>query len=122
MRAKTPPHGYIRSFKILPRIVLAHGSTQGFSSSGESDNESGINRINIDQPHPENYDYIALGDWHGMKQITKNAWFCGTPEQDRFIAKGEGNYPGNVLSVEISDLDETPSVEIVKMGRSDGTT
>ena len=100
----------------LPRIVLAHGSTQGFSSSGESDNESGINRINIDQLHPDSYDYIALGDWHGMKQITNNAWFCGTPEQDRF-AKGEGNQPGNVLTVEISDRDETPSVEIVKTGQ-----
>jgi DNA repair exonuclease SbcCD nuclease subunit len=100
----------------LPRIVLAHGSTQGFSSSGESDNESGINRINIDQLPTDSYDYIALGDWHGMKQITNNAWFCGTPEQDRF-AKGEGNKPGNVLSVEISNRDETPSVEIVKTGQ-----
>ena len=26
----------------LPRIVLAHGSTQGFSSSGETDSDSGI--------------------------------------------------------------------------------
>ena len=100
----------------LPRIVLAHGSTQGFSSSGESDNESGINRIDIDQLPTDSYDYIALGDWHGMKQITNNAWFCGTPEQDRF-AKGEGNQPGNVLSVEILDRDQMPFVEIVKTGQ-----
>jgi DNA repair exonuclease SbcCD nuclease subunit len=102
--------------KELPRIVLAHGSTQGFSSSGESDSESGINRIEVNHLPVDSYDYIALGDWHGMKQITANAWFCGTPEQDRF-AKGEGNQPGNVLTVEIQGRKQTPSVETFKTGR-----
>ncbi|NBB79811.1 MAG: hypothetical protein GVY36_10240 [Verrucomicrobia bacterium] len=50
---RTEPEGLP---KDLPRIVLAHGSTQGFSSSGESDQDSAINRINLDQL-PAAYDY-----------------------------------------------------------------
>lgn len=77
----------------LPRIVLAHGSTQGFSSSGDSDQDSAVNRIDLAQLPQGAYDYIALGDWHGMKEIAPGAWFSGTPEQDRF-AKGGNNLPG----------------------------
>lgn len=93
---RTEPEGLQED---LPRIILAHGSTQGFSSSGESDQDSTINRINLDQLPASTYDYIALGDWHGMKEIMPNAWFSGSPEQDRF-AKGENNLPGRVVLVE----------------------
>jgi DNA repair exonuclease SbcCD nuclease subunit len=100
----------------LPRIVLAHGSTQGFSSSGESDSESDINRIQLDLLPKGVYDYIALGDWHGMKQISDNAWFSGTPEQDRF-AKGEGNQPGHALVVTIEESNRTARIEPVSTGK-----
>ena len=82
----------------LPRIVLAHGSTQGFSSSGETDSDSGINRIELERLEASSYDYIALGDWHGMKEIRPKVWFSGTHEQDRF-AKGESNQPGHICIV-----------------------
>jgi len=102
--------------KALPRIVLAHGSTQGFSSSGDSDQESAINRIDLGQIPSDFFDYIALGDWHGMKQITANAWYSGTPEQDRF-AKGENNLPGHVLIVETPKRSASASVESVSVGK-----
>lgn len=82
----------------LPRIVLAHGSTRGFSSSDDTDNEASINRIDPAPLAAGAYDYIALGDWHGYKQIGTNIFYSGTPEQDRF-AKGENNQPGRVVVV-----------------------
>ena len=54
--------------KTLPSIVLAHGSTQGFSSSGESDSEASINRLDLERLPSSAYDYIALGDWHSSAQ------------------------------------------------------
>ena len=45
-------------------------------------------------------DYIALGDWHGAKQVSAKAWFAGTPELDRF-PKGGDHDPGNILVVEV---------------------
>jgi len=99
----------------LPRIVLAHGSTQGFSSSGEADSESGINRIELERLPKSSYDYIALGDWHGMKEIAPGAWFCGTSEQDRF-AKGDSNQPGHVCIVEIENTGAAPKVTPHKTG------
>jgi len=58
---------------------------------------------------------VALGDWHGTKQITPTAWFSGTPELDRF-PKGEGHDPGNVLTV-IGHRGQPPTVTAVHTGR-----
>jgi DNA repair exonuclease SbcCD nuclease subunit len=87
----------------LPRIVLAHGTIQGFGSSQEDD-EGGptvANWIDLSRLPLDQLDYIALGDWHGTKQVGTQAWYSGTPETDRF-PKGEGNDPGNLLQVTIS--------------------
>lgn len=86
----------------LPRIVLAHGTIQGFGSSQEDEDGTSnvVNWIDLSRlPEPE-VDYIALGDWHGTKQVGAKAWYSGTPEIDRF-PKGEGNDPGNLLKVTV---------------------
>ncbi|MCC5835714.1 MAG: DNA repair exonuclease [Opitutales bacterium] len=98
------------------RIVMAHGSTQGFSSSGDSDETAGINQIDLGQLPAAAYDYCALGDWHGCKEIAAATWYSGTPEQDRF-AKGDSNQPGKVLVVEIQGRGQAPSVQSVATGR-----
>ncbi len=85
-----------------PRIVLAHGSTQVFSGQWDDDEEShsSTNLIDLARlPAPE-VDYIAIGDWHGTKQVSAKAWFAGTPELDRF-PKGGDHDPGNTLIVDV---------------------
>jgi DNA repair exonuclease SbcCD nuclease subunit len=84
----------------LPRIVLAHGSVQGFESAQEDEDEEskGLNRIDLSRLPDSEIDYTALGDWHGTKQVSPKAWYSGTPEIDRF-PKGSDNDPGNVLIV-----------------------
>ncbi|MCP5535811.1 MAG: metallophosphoesterase [Akkermansiaceae bacterium] len=98
-----------------PWLVLAHGSTQGFSSASEEDTDAAINDLNIDRLPDTIYDYIALGDWHGMKEITAKAWYSGTPEQDRF-AKGDNNQPGHALVVEIPSRHAAPAVTPLDTG------
>jgi DNA repair exonuclease SbcCD nuclease subunit len=100
-----------------PRIVLAHGSTQGFSSSGDADADAAVNQIDLSSLPSEVFDYIALGDWHGMKQVGEHAWFSGTPEQDRF-ARGVENKPGYVLVVECEGRRQSVSVESVSTSRT----
>ena len=61
-------------------------------------------------------DYIALGDWHGPKQVSDKAWFAGTPELDRF-PKGSGHDPGNVLLVNVQrgrplQIDKMPTAKL----------
>lgn len=100
----------------LPRIVLAHGTIQGFGSSQE-DEEGGsavVNWIDLSRLPMEQLDYIALGDWHGTKQVGPKAWYSGTPETDRF-PKGEGNDPGNLLKVTVS-RGQAPVVEKIPSG------
>ncbi len=86
----------------LPRIVLAHGSIQSFDGSGVVEEESAIstNLIDLDKLEALPIDYVALGDWHGTKQVGEKSWYSGTHEIDRFPKGGQD--PGNVLVVQLS--------------------
>lgn len=114
------PTGWLRSFDFdgmeLPRVVLAHGTVQGFGSAQQQEDEeemggSVANWIEVSRLPLEALDYVALGDWHGAKKIGDKVWYAGTPEVDRF-PRGEGNDPGNVLKVTVARGD-LPVVEKV---------
>ena len=85
-----------------PRIVLAHGSTKAFAGiwSDEDGDSPGAGVIDLAQLPFDQVDYVALGDWHGTKQVDACAWYAGTPELDRF-PRGAGQDPGNVLVVDV---------------------
>jgi DNA repair exonuclease SbcCD nuclease subunit len=89
------------------RIGLAHGSVWGFGSSGEASQ-----RIAPERVVSAGLDYLALGDWHGTKQIADRAWYSGTPEPDRY----QDNDPGNVLVVTLSEPGTPPRVEPRRTG------
>jgi len=100
-----------------PRIVLAHGSVQGFDSGGGDEEEDGPgspNLVSLERLPAGAFDYVALGDWHGTKEVAPGAWYSGTPETDRF-PRGEGNDPGHLLVVEVA-RGEAPRVEKVRAG------
>jgi DNA repair exonuclease SbcCD nuclease subunit len=104
------------------RIVLAHGSVQGFSSVSDDEESSGRSHlIDLDRLDPTAFDYLALGDWHGAKSVggggwTGKAWYSGTPELDRF-AKGGDHDPGNVLLVEIPSKGQMPTIQRIRTAR-----
>jgi DNA repair exonuclease SbcCD nuclease subunit len=68
--------------------------------------------INLSNIPDVDYDYIALGDWHGTKKVGAKAWYSGTPEIDRFI-KGVDNKPGHILLVE-AERNVEPSVNQIR--------
>lgn len=118
------PTAWLRSEDLLralpdrkPRIVLAHGATQTFTSTWEDDEESAsaANQIDLDRLPEAEIDYVALGDWHGARQVGPKAWYAGTPEIDRF-PKGGGHDPGNILLVE-TRRGEPPIVTRRSTGR-----
>jgi hypothetical protein len=84
------------------RIGLAHGAVQGFGSAGEASV-----LIAPDRAVSARLDYLALGDWHGVRQVGPRAWYAGTPEPDQFPE----NDPGYALSVQIEGLGVEPQVE-----------
>lgn len=98
--APTPPQ--------LLRVGLAHGSVQGILAE------------DIDSPNPidpqratrARLDYLALGDWHGCRQIDDRTWYSGTPEQDRFKSNGAGQ----VLDVQIDAPGAAPQVTPIAIG------
>ena len=87
------------------RIGLAHGSVRGFGSDGQAPVT-----ITADRVTSAGLDYLALGDWHGTKQINARAWYSGTPEPDRYL----DNDPGHALLVQIETSGSLPLVERVR--------
>lgn len=77
------------------RIGLAHGSVYNFGSSEQSTN----NLLAVDRAETACLDYLALGDWHGVRQINDRTWYSGTPEPDGFNLGAAGG--GQVLLVEL---------------------
>jgi DNA repair exonuclease SbcCD nuclease subunit len=102
-----------------PRIVLAHGGVHGFGGrdyEGDEEAQAGANNlIDLAALPAGQIDYIALGDWHNLKQVSGQAWYPGTPEPDRFD-QGEGNQRGQVLLVEL-ERGITPEVKPQQTGR-----
>lgn len=91
------------------RIGVAHGSVQGVLA----EDIDSANPIGADRAARAKLDYLALGDWHGCKQIDERTWYSGTPEPDRFKA----NEPGYALLVEIDAPGATPRVERIETGQ-----
>jgi hypothetical protein len=83
-----------------PRLVIAHGSVQGFGAQDLDAPSSTNNRLSLDGPWLSAVDYIALGDWHGLKEVSAKAWYSGTLEPDRF-PRSTDYQAGQVLLVEL---------------------
>jgi DNA repair exonuclease SbcCD nuclease subunit len=93
----------------LLRIGLAHGSVEGqLPESADSPNP-----IAADRAVTARLDYLALGDWHGCKQIDAHTWYSGTPEQERF----KDNGAGQALIVDIAEPGAKPKVQLHAIGQ-----
>lgn len=99
--ADTPPG--------MHRIGLAHGSVQGILADGIDSS----NPIAAGRAAQAGLDYLALGDWHGCRQVDARTWYSGTHETDRFRA----NDSGRVLQVRIAAPQAMPDVQPVSIGQ-----
>lgn len=93
----------------LLRIGLAHGSMQGVLA----DDIDSPNPIAAHRAKQAQLDYLALGDWHGCKQIDDYTWYSGTPEQDRFKDNGSGH----ALIVDFPGINTPPQVQLYVVGQ-----
>lgn len=93
----------------LVRVGLAHGSVQGLLS----DDLDATNPIAPDRTEASRLDYLALGDWHGTKQINERTWYSGTPEPERF----RNNEAGFALVVNVTGPGDKPEVTPIATGR-----
>lgn len=93
----------------LIRVGLAHGSVAGQLA----DDIDSPNPIAADRAATARLDYLALGDWHGLKRLDARTWYSGTPEQERF----KDNGAGQALLVTIDAPGAEPRVEPRDIGQ-----
>jgi DNA repair exonuclease SbcCD nuclease subunit len=105
----TAPFDDLQTPDGMLRIGLAHGSVQGILA----EDIDSANPIAPDRARRARLDYLALGDWHGCKQIDSRTWYSGTPEQDRF----KGNEAGFALLVQIDAPGAEPLVTRLATGK-----
>lgn len=94
------------------RVAISHGSVVDFDSE---DGGTTPNLINPAVADDARLDYLAMGDWHGLRRINEKAWYCGTPEPDRF----KDNQSGHVLLVEIDGPGAAPRAEPIRSAGCD---
>ena len=99
----------LESASGLVRVGLAHGSVQGVLADGIDS----ANPIAPDRTERAQLDYLALGDWHGVKQINARTWYSGTPEPERF----RNNDAGVALVVDIAGQGSEPRVTPHRIGQ-----
>jgi DNA repair exonuclease SbcCD nuclease subunit len=92
----------------LVRVGMAHGSVQGILA----DEIDSPNPIGAGRAARGRLDYLALGDWHGCRQIDDRTWYSGTPETDRFRA----NSSGQALVVAVDGPGAVPAVTALATG------
>lgn len=92
----------------LVRVGLAHGSVQGLLAQGIDS----PNPIAADRAERAGLDYLALGDWHGTRQVDARTWYSGTPETDRFRA----NDSGQALWVDLPGPGAAPVITPMQTG------
>ncbi len=91
------------------KVGLAHGSMAELLA----EQASGPNRIPLDRAERVGLDYLALGDWHSVLQVSPRTWYCGTPEPDDFTKSGLGE----ALLVTFGEPGAPPAIERRRTGR-----
>ena len=93
------------------RIGVAHGSVVGFGNEDEAQH----NPIAIDRAAQAGLAYLALGDWHGFRQINDRTVYAGTPEVDRFGTGGAGG--GECVVAAFDGPRSSPRLSTHRTGR-----
>ncbi len=93
------------------RLAVAHGGIINFADSADAETP---NLIDAKAIIDKGFDYLALGDWHGLLNMGSRIWYSGAHEATRFKEK----QPGYVLVVDIELAGEEPVVEPVAVAQT----
>ena len=67
----------------LPSILVYHGGVQGAWIT-DLQQATGMGEIRLNPEDLDGFGYVALGDYHGMQQVTPRAWYSGSTDRCSF--------------------------------------
>lgn len=103
------PEDYLKEFRKIDRsgndVLVMHGLVQALSN--KKMRTVGEHTL-LDSLLKEDFDYIALGHYHGQAQISENAWYSGSIEYFNF---GEALDKKGILFVDL-EKREAKQIEV----------
>jgi DNA repair exonuclease SbcCD nuclease subunit len=73
----------------LRNVLVMHGEITGILNRDTAVIDYGGVTFDPDDLHAERWDYIALGHYHVAREVTANAWYCGSLDYVSTNAWGE---------------------------------
>lgn len=104
----------IRSFRArldpsLPAILMFHGKIIG-AWLNDLQQATGSDQVALTPEDLAEFDYVALGDFHGCQQVAPNAWYSGATDRTSFNEECQAK---GWLCVDLKQNDEGLTVPIV---------
>lgn len=66
-------------------VLVIHGAVHDIEAFQHAE----FNEQSLDTKWFDGYSYVALGHYHGVQEITANAWYCGAPDRVSIRESGE---------------------------------
>lgn len=93
-----------------PAILVFHGKVLGAWLT-EMQQATGTDQVALTPEDFADWEYVALGDFHGMQQVAPNAWYSGATDRTSF---NEEHQAKGWLSVEIDGPGAMPRVDFIE--------
>lgn len=68
-----------------PHVLSLHGAVASLPAFHHAE----FNEQTLDPAWFGDFDYVALGHYHGVTEVTHNAWYCGAPDRVSIAESGE---------------------------------
>ncbi len=97
-------------------VLVVHGAIHSLPAFRNAE----FNELSLEPSwFDERFDYVALGHYHGVKQVTPRAWYCGAPDRVSMAEAGDAKGfldarvdAGSVATVDFRPLDVRPYVDL----------
>ena len=84
-------------------LLVVHGAVTALSDIPQAE----FNELSLEPPWFQPFHYVALGHFHGTKEVAPNAWYCGAPER---VSMAEAGMEKGFLAVAFAPGSTKPKV------------
>lgn len=89
-------------------LLVVHGAVTTLADIPQAE----FNELSLEPSWFAPFHYVALGHFHGTKQVTANAWYCGAPDR---VSMAESGQEKGFLEATFAPGSRTPDVRFTAL-------